>query len=978
MRTLLVLSIASLFLLTLLLETTPGLFISGKLAGLILPGHLTIEKIRGRISHEISFDHLLYENNELKLELKQFNLKWHLSALLKKRLVIDSLQATQADLQLKKQTTNSSATASTFTVPKLPIEILIHHATVEQFNLTLNQATYTISKFNLTANLTNLLWQITQANFHFANTDFSLSGSGQPIFPYALVTNLQFHGNQLGQKIDGLLSIGGDFSLYHWHGEMTNPVALNLNGTLRNGEELYLLNTWRQLIWPLSDNKLLKSPEGKLEISGKYPNFAALADFNTLSPLQSQWHFNAKTTEHSIQTNGVINAPDGEVQLNFAYDKGASTVIQGNLSAQIANLVSFDLPLKQLNLSASLAGNSFEEINAKANLSGLYYDNLLKTKVNYHQKELSGLINLGKNQINLTGLLTKPYSCHAQANLPEPALLHPSLKNLTTTIDAEGQLNSETDGELTLKISPGSYQLPDKKALTFRGGTMQAKLNPQGLSGQGQLIIDQYKSLAMNIILPQFKLGKGFYAKQAMEASLKLDVNSLSFLENLNLGITKAEGQLTAALTSNGTVHDPQIEGEINLLKGNVLVPSLGIILNPITVNFKSQKQVWQLNGTIASNANTLNLKGQGSLTPKTTGTLEIQGSDFPLINSDEYQIQLSPNLTINFEPEAININGSIVVPSALLKPQSFNKTVNLSDDVVYTDTKKKTAANPFHLNTDINIQMGDHVQIDVKGLKGLLTGAIQLQQQPNTALTAIGELEVKEGKYKAYGQDLDIEQGQLIFTAGPINNPGIRLRAVRRFNNASSTLSADSQVFDFNSTSLQATDVGNYTVVGVDLSGRLKSPKLSLFSEPANLSQADILSMLILGKPVKQADKAGGQLLLNAISSMNLGSSSKGTQLIQQVKQTLGVEVDVKSTAKFNQQTNQISESNSVVISKTLSNRLSVSYGFGLAQGDSNVLTLTYLLNQFFSVQINASTNANGVDILYTPTNTQKIKSTN
>jgi len=40
----------------------------------------------------------------------------------------------------------------------------------------------------------------------------------------------------------------------------------------------------------------------------------------------------------------------------------------------------------------------------------------------------------------------------------------------------------------------------------------------------------------------------------------------------------------------------------------------------------------------------------------------------------------------------------------------------------------------------------------------------------------------VAEGKYTAYGRKLDIERGRLIFTGGPIDNPGIDLRAIKEF----------------------------------------------------------------------------------------------------------------------------------------------------------------------------------------------------
>ncbi|HAT8999087.1 TPA: DUF490 domain-containing protein, partial [Legionella pneumophila subsp. pneumophila] len=154
---------------------------------------------------------------------------------------------------------------------------------------------------------------------------------------------------------------------------------------------------------------------------------------------------------------------------------------------------------------------------------------------------------------------------------------------------------------------------------------------------------------------------------------------------------------------------------------------------------------------------------------------------------------------------------------------------------------------------------------------------------------------------------------------------------------------------------------------VGVEVAGRLQSPKIQLFSNPPTLSQADILSFLVIGRPANQADKAKGQLLLTAISSMNLGTGTNGTQLLEQLKQKLGFDFNVQTTTNFNQQTNKISESTGVVVGKSLSDRIYLSYNVGLSQTDPNVLTLKYILNKFLSIQVSSSDSGNGVDILYT-----------
>uniref|UniRef100_UPI0038BADDE3 translocation/assembly module TamB domain-containing protein n=1 Tax=Legionella tunisiensis TaxID=1034944 RepID=UPI0038BADDE3 len=245
--------------------------------------------------------------------------------------------------------------------------------------------------------------------------------------------------------------------------------------------------------------------------------------------------------------------------------------------------------------------------------------------------------------------------------------------------------------------------------------------------------------------------------------------------------------------------------------------------------------------------------------------------------------MNFSPNLSFEFTPASLAMKGTLLIPHAHIKPQAFRNSVGLTGDAVFVGNKQPPP-NPLHIDTDVRVEMGDDVAIDVQGLHGFLTGAIRLRQLPQGPLTASGELNVRDGQYKAYGQDLTIKQGQLLFTGGLIDNPGIHVRAVRQFTNANSAFAGSNELLDFNATNLKTVDFGSKTTVGIEVTGRLNSPKVELFSNPSTLSQADILSLLILGKPANRANQAGGQLLLAAISSMNLDSGAGGLQLIDQV----------------------------------------------------------------------------------------------
>ena len=105
---------------------------------------------------------------------------------------------------------------------------------------------------------------------------------------------------------------------------------------------------------------------------------------------------------------------------------------------------------------------------------------------------------------------------------------------------------------------------------------------------------------------------------------------------------------------------------------------------------------------------------------------------------------------------------------------------------------------------------------------------------------------------YQAYGRKLEIETGRLLYRGGPLDNPALDIRAVRKTGDV---------------------------VAGVKVIGDLQVPELELFSQPS-LPQEDQLSYLLLGQPMQSASGSEGQMLFNAASSLGL----KGGNLLDAV----------------------------------------------------------------------------------------------
>lgn len=691
-------------------------------------------------------------------------------------------------------------------------------------------------------------------------------------------------------------------------------------------------------------------------------NLNALLQIDTLQPytLTSTIKISPKTSNQELITalihlNGTLDLLTWDAQMNGP----ARASIQGTLS----QLYEIEQSIKWKDLVWPFEKQTLTSKEGRITIKGKLpkLDIELNAKINRTPQE--------PWQVTAQISGEYPFTWDFNAALIQPLDASSTRPGLYTSLQLTGKLKDKEHAEVTLKVNPGRYQMEEEQpisSLAFKGGAIKAQLSPKALVGQGSIAIDQQKKLDIHFVLPAFHLLQGLKEDQSFSSSLNLEISSLDFLKALNPELQNPKGRLTASLKSYGTFKKSILKSSIALKHASVTLPTLGLTLDSIDATFKGAHNRWEGAGTISSGTQILRLKGEGQLQPELTSTLWLEGSDFPVVNTNEYLVKISPHLKMSFNKNILNLSGDILVPSAQIKINSFSNSVGLSSDVIF-ESKEKPATSPLHTQMDLNVSMGKAVELSAKGLHATLAGTVHIKQAPQSALSATGELTVVKGEYKAYGQNLAIEQGELLFTGGGLDNPGINLRAAKNIDTSSTTQSSNNQLFDFKNNNAQSSMTQGNMKVGVEVSGRLLDPEIQLFSTPSNLSQADILSMLVLGRPANQANKAGGQLLLAAISSMNLNGATKGTQLLEQLKQSLGVDFNVETNSNYNILTNTVSDKTALVVSKSLSKRISLSYNVGLSQADPNVVTLKYLLNKWFSIQVSNSNTSNGIDVLYT-----------
>jgi translocation and assembly module TamB len=418
---------------------------------------------------------------------------------------------------------------------------------------------------------------------------------------------------------------------------------------------------------------------------------------------------------------------------------------------------------------------------------------------------------------------------------------------------------------------------------------------------------------------------------QVLEAGLEGRVDDLSFVDVVTDQADSVAGRLVLDIDVHGTLAKPQVVGGLTFEDGAANLPALGLRLREMHFEAKGDPSgVIALSGGVRSGPGSLALEGTYPVEPsdERPAKISVQGERFEATNIPEARVLVSPRLEIALTGEQIEVTGEVEVPFARMELAEIPPTaVPVSGDVVFVDST--TIAAPARaIAAQVRVVLGDSVSFKGFNFTADLGGSILAVEQPGTAPTASGELVIEEGQYKAYGQDLSISQGRVLFGGGPVDNPGLDIRATR---------TAEDGV-----------------VAGLNIAGTLKAPEVTIFSEPP-MAQSDALAYIVLGHPVGQGGSSeDGTLVAQAAQSLGLKG---GNLLVGSLGREVGLdEARVETEGDLNEA--------SFVAGKYLSPNLYVSYGIGLFDPVST-LRLRYILSSNWTLQAETGT-ATGTDLLY------------
>jgi len=389
--------------------------------------------------------------------------------------------------------------------------------------------------------------------------------------------------------------------------------------------------------------------------------------------------------------------------------------------------------------------------------------------------------------------------------------------------------------------------------------------------------------------------------------------------------IDRAAGHFNADVQLAGSAGTPRLAGQVKISDGEFDVYQVNLALRQVQLDARLSEAGLDFDGSAHAGAGSVKAGGHlewRELLPY--GKFHLQGTNLRVADVPEAQIDASPDLEFDVEGRRIEVTGKVTVPYARIQPKDFAGAARASPDEVIVGGDEEDPTKRFEVMSTITLSLGERVNIDTSGVTARVTGSITIRGGYDAITRATGELSVAEGKYTAYARKLDIERGHLIFTGGPIGDPGIDLRAVKEYPGVKA---------------------------GVNVRGTLLQPRMTFFSDPP-LPQSQVVSLIL----------AGGSLDL--AQNRTTGNSGAGPAALAQggaiLAQQLGSRMGIEDVSLESDITNETS----LVIGRYLSPRLYVSYGISLTQ-QFNTLKLRYTLGDHWTVRTEAG-QARGADLVY------------
>lgn len=391
------------------------------------------------------------------------------------------------------------------------------------------------------------------------------------------------------------------------------------------------------------------------------------------------------------------------------------------------------------------------------------------------------------------------------------------------SLEADATMQDKLQATAQAQITPGtiSYSTDrDQGALSHEGLTFDLFIVNDGMEA------DLWLSVDSNIISGKIKspdlLTTDREQSPTIDGTININANNFQLVETLVADVQNLQGQIDTNFSIQGTLAQPEVNGAGKIYINNILIPAAGLELSDTTLDILADNSTLKLNGIFNSKKGSMAIDGHALLDAGKNypASITLKGNNFRLVNLPDFQVYLSSDLLMEKKKDLTTLSGTVTIPRAeiLFRELPTGTTTASPDIVILQQKKEETPKSPMQMN--LKIGLGDKVHFAGIGLNAFIDGQLNISAEPDEQMLGSGEFHIKQGSYRAYGQDLEIETGVISFPGGPLTQPGINLRATRT--------------------------VGDI-VAGISAIGPASKPRITTFSRPP-MSESHTLSYLITG----------------------------------------------------------------------------------------------------------------------------------
>jgi len=486
--------------------------------------------------------------------------------------------------------------------------------------------------------------------------------------------------------------------------------------------------------------------------------------------------------------------------------------------------------------------------------------------------------------------------------------------------------------QLTGKIKLGAGNILAKQiageniSFPYQPSFIHFEHNKSTLKTQFELPFENGDSVQGWLNLPEFRHINVNPQQKNISGNIQANINDLNLISLFVPVISNIQGKAQALFSISGKLASPKLHGQLDINQASLDIIDLGIHIHDISINAQTDKDhvlQWQAQGK--SGGGSVAMTGNTDLNPKHhwQTALNIKANTFEIFKKPEFWLFANSDFNITYHDKLVTYDGEIVIPRGKIDLRDSTSKITSSDDVIIVSGGQTNTNKKLKTSANVRLVINDRLFFEGFGLTSYLTGDLVINKTPEKITTGSGELNIIKGDYKAFGTELEIKHGKLIFAGGAIANPALDIKARRTFKDQDIT-------------------------TGIHATGRLKSPELTLYSEPT-MSEKDILYYLVLGRASSEASPEEADALVTAAAAL---STSQGYIIAKNLAHQLGIE-----ETRFNRR--------GLVLGRSLSPRLSISYEIGLFES-SNVFQVRYILSKLWQIKSETGTDKSQIDFLY------------